>query len=81
MSKRGFALSTDPCRKKSTGVLTDHVSDLLFVTEGSGVRNLTHEGVPAERVHFVGNTMIDSLLACKEKADASTILDDLDFAF
>ena len=58
-------------------VVTDHISDLLFVTEESGLRNLAQEGVPAERVHFVGNTMIDSLLACKEKAKASTILNDL----
>jgi UDP-N-acetylglucosamine 2-epimerase (non-hydrolysing) len=58
-------------------ILTDQVSDLLFVTEASALRNLAQEGVPAEKVHFVGNTMIDSLLACREKAEASTILDDL----
>ncbi len=58
-------------------ILTDQLSDLLFVTEESGLRNLEREGVPAEKVHFVGNTMIDSLLAYKDKADASTILDDL----
>jgi len=58
-------------------ILTDQVSDLLFVTEKSGLRNLAHEGVPEERVRFVGNTMIDSLLACRQKAEASTILGDL----
>jgi len=58
-------------------IVTDHLSDLLFVTEESGIRNLAQEGVPAEKVHFVGNTMIDSLLACKGKAQVSTILDDL----
>ena len=58
-------------------ILTDQVSDLLFVTEASGLRNLAREGVPNEKVHFVGNTMIDALLACREKAKASTILDDL----
>src|SRR5579864_1930335 len=36
-------------------VVTDHVSDLLFVTEESGIENLHHEGVPLGRVHFVGN--------------------------
>jgi UDP-N-acetylglucosamine 2-epimerase (non-hydrolysing) len=60
-------------------VVTDQLSDLLFITEESAIRNLAQEGVPAEKVHFVGNTMIDSLLACKEKAQASTILDDLGF--
>jgi UDP-N-acetylglucosamine 2-epimerase (non-hydrolysing) len=58
-------------------ILTDQLSDLLFVTEESGLRNLAREGVPAEKVHLVGNTMIDSLLACKERAEASTILEDL----
>jgi UDP-N-acetylglucosamine 2-epimerase (non-hydrolysing) len=58
-------------------IVTDQLSDLLFVTEKSGIRNLAQEGVPAEKVHFVGNTMIDSLLACKEQAQVSTILDDL----
>ena len=58
-------------------IVTDHVSDLLFVTEESALRNLANEGVSAEKIHFVGNTMIDSLLAYKDKAEASTILDDL----
>ena len=55
-------------------VLTDHLADLLFVTEESGIRNLLGEGIPEERLHFVGNTMIDSLLACRERASESAIL-------
>jgi len=58
-------------------IVTDHVSDLLFVTEESALRNLANEGVSAEKIHFVGNTMIDSLLTYKDKAEASSILDDL----
>jgi UDP-N-acetylglucosamine 2-epimerase (non-hydrolysing) len=58
-------------------VVTDHIAELLFVTEPSGVRNLRREGIAVERIHFVGNTMIDSLLACKKKAESSTILDQL----
>jgi UDP-N-acetylglucosamine 2-epimerase (non-hydrolysing) len=58
-------------------VITDHISDMLFVTEESGIQNLTHEGVPQERVHFVGNTMIDSLLASQQKASHSKILKQL----
>jgi UDP-N-acetylglucosamine 2-epimerase (non-hydrolysing) len=57
--------------------VTDHVADQLFVTEESGLQNLIAEGIPAERIHFVGNTMIDSLLAFKEKAETSTILESL----
>jgi UDP-N-acetylglucosamine 2-epimerase (non-hydrolysing) len=58
-------------------VLADHLADLLFVTEESGLRNLDREGIPRERVHFVGNTMIDSLMAFKEKAATSPILQAL----
>ncbi len=58
-------------------ILTDHLSDLLFVTEQSGTENLQREGILANRVFLVGNTMIDSLLAINEKADASTILTSL----
>jgi UDP-N-acetylglucosamine 2-epimerase (non-hydrolysing) len=42
-------------------VLTDHLSDLLFVTEESGRRNLLKEGIGEEKIHLVGNVMIDSL--------------------
>jgi len=58
-------------------ILTDHLADLLFVTEESGLQNLREEGISDEKVHFVGNTMIDSLLTFKDKADRSDILDRL----
>ena len=58
-------------------IVTDHVSDLLFVTEESGLENLGNEGISPDWIHFVGNTMIDSLLAFREKADLSTVLEDL----
>lgn len=58
-------------------ILTDHLADLLFVTEESGLRNLAAEGIPDDKVHFVGNTMIDSLRAYEKKAESSTILSDL----
>jgi UDP-N-acetylglucosamine 2-epimerase (non-hydrolysing) len=43
-------------------VLTDQVSELLFTSESSGMDNLLREGVPASRIHFVGNVMIDTLM-------------------
>lgn len=55
-------------------VLTDSISDLLFVTEQSGIDNLKKEGVSLEKIHFVGNVMIDTLLANKQKAEKSDIL-------
>lgn len=49
-------------------VLTDQISDLLFTTERSAHANLDREGVDASRVIFVGNVMIDSLLAGRHQA-------------
>lgn len=42
-------------------VLTDQISDLLFITERRAQENLLREGVPESRIHFVGNVMIDTL--------------------
>jgi UDP-N-acetylglucosamine 2-epimerase (non-hydrolysing) len=42
-------------------VLTDQISDMLFTTEPSGKDNLLREGVAEQRIHFVGNVMIDTL--------------------
>jgi UDP-N-acetylglucosamine 2-epimerase (non-hydrolysing) len=58
-------------------IITDSISDILFCTEQSGIDNLRQEGVPKEKVHLVGNVMIDTLLQHQEKADDSTVLGDL----
>ncbi len=58
-------------------IVTDHLSDLLFVTEESGLQNLLNEGISRDWIHFVGNTMIDSLLAFSDKAETSTVLQRL----
>jgi UDP-N-acetylglucosamine 2-epimerase (non-hydrolysing) len=63
--------------EETNRIVTDHLADLLFVTEESGLRNLRHEGIPDHKMHFVGNTMIDSLFAFKHKARLSQILDTL----
>src|SRR5882672_9783503 len=42
-------------------IVTDHLSDLLFTTEESGNRNLRTEGIGSDKIHFVGNCMVDSL--------------------
>lgn len=49
-------------------VLTDQISDLLFITERAAEENLAREGIARAKVHFVGNVMIDTLLANLEKA-------------
>jgi len=58
-------------------ILTDAISDILFVTEPSGLANLKREGIDGTKVHFVGNVMIDTLEFCREKTVNSRILDDL----
>ena len=54
-------------------ILTDSLSDLLFVTEQSGIQNLQKEGVSKEKTHLVGNVMIDTLIDHLEKAKKSKI--------
>jgi UDP-N-acetylglucosamine 2-epimerase (non-hydrolysing) len=58
-------------------ILTDQISDLLLVSEPSGVENLLREGRPEESVHLVGNVMIDTLLRNRERAASSGALDRL----
>jgi UDP-N-acetylglucosamine 2-epimerase (non-hydrolysing) len=54
-------------------LVTDCISDLLFVSELSGMKNLRTEGVSSDRVHFVGNVMIDTLLRHRVSAEHSGI--------
>ena len=49
-------------------IVTDQLSELLYTTERSAHDNLVREGIAAERAVFVGNVMIDSLLASLPKA-------------
>jgi UDP-N-acetylglucosamine 2-epimerase (non-hydrolysing) len=58
-------------------LLTDAISQWLFVSERSGLDNLRREGVPDERVFFVGNVMIDTLLQHRDRSEQSPILRDL----
>ncbi len=58
-------------------VLTDAISDLLFCTEQSGVDNLRSEGIAHDKIHLVGNLMIDTLLQHRTRADASPVLKQL----
>jgi UDP-N-acetylglucosamine 2-epimerase (non-hydrolysing) len=52
-------------------VATDSISNLLYCSEMSGVTNLRAEGVAEARIHLVGNVMIDTLLAHRERARAT----------
>jgi len=58
-------------------IVTDVVSDFLFVTEHSGVHNLRDEGMDDGRIFFVGNTMIDTLDANYDAVEAHPVADEL----
>ena len=56
-------------------LLTDQIADLLFTPSADGDENLLREGIPAERIHRVGNVMIDTLVQLLPAAKESRILD------
>ena len=58
-------------------ILTDAISDLLFCTEQAGMDNLLAEGIKPDKIHMVGNVMIDTLLSHLDRAKQSTIVEDL----
>jgi UDP-N-acetylglucosamine 2-epimerase (non-hydrolysing) len=58
-------------------IVTDAVASWHFTTEPSANENLRREGIPESGIHFVGNVMIDTLLACRERAASSPILERL----
>jgi UDP-N-acetylglucosamine 2-epimerase (non-hydrolysing) len=49
-------------------IVTDAISDLLFTTDRGATENLLREGIPVDRIHFVGNVMIDTLLKHRDSA-------------
>jgi len=55
--------------------LTDHISDFLFVTEPSGLKNLLNEGVARDKIFFTGDIMIDTLINAKNKIAKSKIIE------
>jgi UDP-N-acetylglucosamine 2-epimerase (non-hydrolysing) len=59
-------------------LVIDELADLFFVTEPSGLKNLKEEQKDKGNVHFVGNTMIDSLVQFEPVFKNSEILNDLD---
>ena len=60
-------------------ILTDQISDLLFITSPEAEVNLLKEGKDKDQVHFVGNTMIDSLIRFQPLFDSVHIKDACGF--
>lgn len=63
--------------EEANRTLTDQVCDMAFVTSPEAVGHLAREGVPSHRVHFVGNPMIDTLLAHLDRFDTRALRDRL----
>ncbi|HEX8142173.1 MAG TPA: UDP-N-acetylglucosamine 2-epimerase (non-hydrolyzing) [Pyrinomonadaceae bacterium] len=61
-------------------LLTDQIADLLLTPSEDADQNLRAEGIPPERIRFVGNVMIDSLFSQLERARSSTVREDLGLA-
>lgn len=59
-------------------MVTDRLCDLLFVTSPEAIAHLGNEGVPAERIHFVGNPMIDTLMRQRHAFDTEGITELLE---
>jgi UDP-N-acetylglucosamine 2-epimerase (non-hydrolysing) len=59
--------------------VTDLLSDMLFITEPSGIQNLKNEGVDQNKCFLVGDVMIDSLVIFREKSKKSNIMKELGY--
>ncbi len=61
-------------------IITDSVSDYLFTSCEDANANLRREGVSDDKIFFVGNMMVDTLLFHRDKADKSNILEKLNLS-
>jgi len=58
-------------------IITDKITDYFFITEQSGMDHLIAEGQDKEALHFVGNTMIDTMVAHEKEIEESQIIEQL----
>lgn len=59
-------------------IITDSISDYLFVTEDTALVNLKNEGIPENKISFIGNVMIDTLVNSLPRIEKSLILPQFD---
>ena len=60
--------------EENNRIMTDEIADLFFVTEQSGTDNLIKENKPKDKIYFVGNTMIDTMVKFSADVEKSDIL-------
>jgi UDP-N-acetylglucosamine 2-epimerase (non-hydrolysing) len=58
-------------------MVTDRLCNLLFVTSPDGIAHLGNEGVAPDKIHFVGNPMIDTLMGHQDLFDPARVADQL----
>jgi UDP-N-acetylglucosamine 2-epimerase (non-hydrolysing) len=63
-------------QEETNRIVADHVSDFLFVTEESGVKNLIKEGIAKEKIYMVGDVMIDTLKSFEFQVPSSKFQED-----
>ncbi len=73
----GLRSYDDTMPEEHNRVLTDKISDYFFVTEQSGYDNLIKDGHTKDQIFFVGNTMIDTMVAFSREIENSNILSRL----
>lgn len=73
----GLRSYDDKMPEEINRILTDRISDILLTPSPDADENLLKEGIPQDRIHLVGNIMIDSLVAHTKKAGKSKIKRDL----
>jgi UDP-N-acetylglucosamine 2-epimerase (non-hydrolysing) len=61
-------------------IITDRITDHYFITEQSGWDHLLAEGQAESQMHFVGNTMIDTIVAFETEIEASDVFEQYDLA-
>lgn len=61
-------------------IVTDSLADLFLTPVAEARDNLLREGIADDKIHFVGNVMIDTLVQCRERIDQSPILTELDLS-
>ncbi|GAB3725104.1 non-hydrolyzing UDP-N-acetylglucosamine 2-epimerase [Spirosoma lituiforme] len=73
----GLRSGDDRMPEEFNRIETDRLADVLFVTEQAGLDNLRREGIAPEKIFFVGNVMIDSLVRYRRKAAQLNTLAEL----
>jgi len=58
-------------------MVTDALADYFFTTTELAKQNLRHVGIPDDRIFFVGNVMIDTLLANRSRFQKPEVWDEL----